>query len=122
MSQQFPATPDRAPDESAGGIARWITLAARSINLALRGKLNAVYRVADADFTLTANAASTVLTDERLSYFSWVGFMPMTANAAAEIGAGTMFVAAASLNNGAWTITHANNSQTDRTFRVVILG
>jgi hypothetical protein len=40
--------------------------------------------------------------------------MPTTANAAAEIGNGTIYVSSRGKQTA--TITHANNSQTDRTF------
>jgi hypothetical protein len=44
----------------------------------------------------------------------------MTANAAAEVGNGTIYVSA--VTNGSFTLTHANNSQVDRTFRYAISG
>ncbi|MBN9497859.1 MAG: hypothetical protein J0H39_13970 [Alphaproteobacteria bacterium] len=119
---QFPSVPDRTPGDDGPALARWISLAARAINSAMRGQVNAVHRAADADFTLADNADSTVLVDERLGYYSWVGFMPMTANAAAEIGAGTLYVEASDMKAGQLTVRHANNSQTDRTFRAVIIG
>lgn len=88
-----------------------------AVNAFLRGSVPWV-----ADLTLTANAASTTLTDARLTYFSAVVFMPMTANAAAEIGAGTLYVLQANMKTGVWVITHANNAQTDRTFRLAFIG
>jgi hypothetical protein len=44
----------------------------------------------------------------------------MTANAAAEVGAGTIYISAVS--HRSFTITHANNAQTDRTFGFVCIG
>jgi hypothetical protein len=49
-----------------------------------------------------------------------VTFMPTTANAAAEVGAGGMYVG--TVTNGSFTITHANNAQTDRTFTYCLQG
>jgi hypothetical protein len=46
--------------------------------------------------------------------------MPMTVNAAAEIGAGTAFVSAVA--KGSFTITHANAVSTDRVFRYAVFG
>jgi len=70
------------------------------------------------EVTLTENAASTVVTDERVGETpSCVTLTPLTANAAAEIGNGTLYIAHAA---GAFTITHANNAQTDRTFRYAV--
>lgn len=85
------------------------------INNTIAGGLNVTGEV-----TLTANAATTTLTDTRLSAFSAVIFTPKTANAAAEQGNGTIYVSA--YIKGSCTITHANNAQTDRTFRYVIIG
>lgn len=70
--------------------------------------------------TLTANANSTVVLDARAGKFSFIWFMPQTANAGAEIAAGTIYVA--TQGKQTFTITHANNSQTDRTFRYCLLG
>ena len=72
--------------------------------------------------TLTANAASTVLSDPRLSTQSSLSFDPITANAATEKAAGTLYALEAGRGTGAVTITHANNGQTDRTYIVKILG
>jgi hypothetical protein len=74
------------------------------------------------ELTLTANAASTTLTDVRLSPQSVLVFDSRTANAAAEFKNGTMYTTEANRGNGAWTITHANNAQTDRVYSVAIIG
>lgn len=81
------------------------------------GKTNNVTKL-----TLTANAASTTVTDARIGAASYIGFMPETANAAAELAAGTLYVPDSGRVNGSVSITHANNAQTDRTFRIVIIG
>jgi hypothetical protein len=75
-----------------------------------------------AEVTLTANAASTTITDIRVSPQSVLSWHPRTANAAAELANGTMYVTDANLANGSYTITHANNPQVDRVFRVAIIG
>lgn len=72
------------------------------------------------EITLTINVASSTLSDYRLSPQSVLTFLPTTANAAAEIGNGTLFVGTRS--DGSCIITHANNAQADRTFAVSILG
>lgn len=93
----------------------------RSINSAMAGKINAVSDP-ELPFTLTAGATTTVLTDDRLGINSVVTFDPLTANAATELAAGTMYALAANRNNGAWTVTHANAGSSDRTFRYLIIG
>lgn len=70
--------------------------------------------------TLTANASSTVVSFDNCSEGSIPLLVPMTANAAAEYGAGTLYVSAVA--NRSFTITHANNGQTDRTFGFVCIG
>lgn len=87
------------------------------VNRINSGKVNA-----SIDVTLTANAASTTITDARLASTSILLFDPVTAHAATELAAGTLYVLAANRTNGSATITHANNAQTDRTFRVLIIG
>lgn len=81
------------------------------------GKLECV-----AELTLTANAASTTITDVRISPQSVIVWHPRTANAAAEMAAGTMYITDANIGNGTATVTHANNAQTDRDFRLAIVG
>jgi hypothetical protein len=74
----------------------------RAVRELYEGRSNAVGSV-----TLTANAASTLLT-------------PATAHAAAELGNGTLYVGAVA--NGSFTLAHANNSQADRTFLYACFG
>lgn len=74
------------------------------------------------ELTLTANAATTVLNYKGLSPQSVIVFDPKTANAAAELAAGTMYVLTANRANDQWTITHANNAQTDRDFQIAVIG
>ena len=85
------------------------------VNNILEGKLNSTGSV-----TLTASAASTVVNDNRAGFESVILFMPKTANAAAEQAAGGMFVS--SRGKQTFTITHANNSQSDRSFDYIIIG
>lgn len=70
------------------------------------------------DVTLATSAVSTVVTDFRVGPNSCIGFMPQTANAAAEIA--TLYVSSRSAE--AFTITHANNGNADRTFTYSVLG
>ena len=88
---------------------------ATALNQAIRGKLNAVGTV-----TLTANAATTTLIDERIGGDSWIGLMPLTANAAGALA--NIFNLSADITKGQAVITHANVASTDRTFRYVVIG
>ena len=83
----------------------------------LVGRANAID-----ELTLDDNADSTTFLHPALTYYSHIDFMPMTANAAAEIGGGMLYVGQATMKNGECVVTHANNAQTDRTFRVKIDG
>jgi hypothetical protein len=87
----------------------------QTINQINLGNLNNAATV-----TLTANAATTTVTNSRVSGNSFISFMPTTANAATELAAGTMRVS--SRNKGEFVITHANNAQTDRTFSYIHVG
>lgn len=88
-----------------------------AIQQLVRGRSNATGTV-----TLTANQASTTVTlDLRLSNENgFPVFSPTTANAAAEIGNGTMYVS--SVTRTGFVITHANNAQSDRTFHYEFRG
>lgn len=103
---------DAVPEAPAQWTRIWAGKVQSMLNVALR-KLNCA-----ADLTLTANAATTTFTDARLSAFSVLTFMPTTANAAAALGG--IYVTA--MNTGSCTVNHANNAQTDKTFRVAIHG
>ena len=85
------------------------------VNNILDGKINATGTV-----TLTASAASTGVTEDRAGATSVILFMPTTANAAAEQAAGGMYVS--SRGKQTFTITHANNTQSDRTFDYIVIG
>ncbi len=64
--------------------------------------------------TLTASAGSTQVTLQagQINENSVITLSPRTANAAAALG--TTYVSDKA--NGSFTLTHANNAQTDRTF------
>lgn len=81
----------------------------QAIIQAINGRHNAAGSV-----TLTANAATTVVNQPNCSRDSSPTLTPATAHAAAEVGNGTCYVS--SVDNGSFTITHANNAQADRTF------
>ncbi len=85
---------------------------ARAVNQAMVGHTNTSMFV-----TLTASAATTLITDARISIQTCVILMPQTADAAAALA--TTYVTCA---KGVATINHANNTQTDRTFTVAIQG
>jgi len=85
------------------------------VNQILDGKLNATGSV-----TLTASATSTVVTENRAGSDSVILFMPTTSNAAAEQAAGGFYVSSRSKQT--FTITHASNTQTDRTFEYIVIG
>lgn len=87
----------------------------------VQGKLNCLF-----EGTLDANQASTTFTGadtpgaEKIGPESFVAWMAMTANAAAEMGGTAMYVSAQA--KGSVTVAHANNAQADRTFRFIVIG
>ena len=70
--------------------------------------------------TLTENATTTTVKNSNFGANQMPIFEPLTANAAAEKAAGTMYVSAR--KQGEFTITHANNAQTDREFFYIHVG
>jgi len=88
---------------------------AKGINSLLQGKTNNTTTL-----TFTAGATSTTLTDARITQKSFIGLMPTTANAASALS--TTYFSDTNRVNGSIVVSHANNSQTDRTFIVLIVG
>jgi hypothetical protein len=79
------------------------------------GRSNAIGSV-----TLTADGTSTVVDAPNCAPQSAVFLFPKTANGAAALAAGTTFIN--SVGKQSFTISHANNAQTDRSFFYVCLG
>lgn len=79
------------------------------------GRSNAVGTV-----TLATGAATTIVPDRNCTLGSTPLLSPVTANAAAEVGNGTMYVSAVA--NGSFTITHANSATPGRTFLYSLQG
>lgn len=104
------------PPKSATGLYEWMNKAWINLNQMLSGKLNATYP----GFRLDANTDQTVLTDYRIGGSSVILATPKTANAAAEIGNGTMIWGEPV--NGGIACGHANNAQDDRIFDLIIIG
>jgi len=88
-----------------------------SLQQVAAGRSNAVGTV-----TLATGTATTVVTTQTgiCASGSTVNLTPTTANAAAELGNGTMYVSA--VGNNTFTITHANSATTGRTFSYAIVG
>lgn len=119
MAFEYPDVPEYFPDQ----IKLFKRLIVVIKNL-MHGRSNNAFAV-----TLTANSATTTVTlsSGSLGQDSLIFFMPQTANAATEFGAGSMYVSARSVQTGGtststFTITHANNAQTDRTFGYIVVG
>lgn len=91
----------------------WMRGATEAVNSLRNGKVNSA-----GDLTLTENATSTVVTDIRVGGNSVILLMPKTANAAGALA--TTYIA--SVGKQTFTVTHANNAQTDREFAYVALG
>lgn len=108
-TQGFPGVPRLLPDETE----HRSQLAQMLNDRVNRGKFNCT-----ATLTLTANATSTTLVDERIGYSSYIDFMPQTANAAtAKAG-----IYCDTFIKGQCTVHHASSANVDQTFTVVILG
>lgn len=105
--------PPSSVPESAS--KRWVTRVVEVVNEVQRGKMNVVLQA-----TLTANSTTTDIIDNRVGAFSSILFSPVTANAAAEMAAGTLFVSMQ--KQGEAVLTHASNAQEDRTFNLAIIG
>lgn len=115
MTIAYPTPPRDAGSDEPSSVRQFARRIADVLTAAMQGKTNNTTEI-----TLTANATSTTLNDARLTVQSVIATEPLTANAAAEKGNGTLYISAR--NNGSVTFTHANNAQTDRIFAVSIQG
>lgn len=104
----FPAVETFNEDEKAHRRAIALVL-----NNVIQGKLNNT-----GSFTITANVATTTLSDARIGANSTILLMATTANAAGAL-ATTYF---SGFGDGSCTVNHANNAQVDRTFRYAVIG
>jgi hypothetical protein len=94
---------------------RDLTKLTLAINELASGRSNATGSV-----TLTAGATTTTAIAPTCGAGSVPILAPTTANAAAELGNGTLYIGA--VGKASFTISHANNAQIDRTFLFVCLG
>jgi hypothetical protein len=85
----------------------------QAINELFQGRSNAT-----GTCTLTANATTTTVSAENCGDESIILLSPKTANAANAVA--TTYVS--NVTNGAFTLTHANNAQTDKVFGYVAIG
>jgi hypothetical protein len=74
------------------------------------------------EVTLTPSATVTTVTDPTLTPDSVLYFDPLTAAAAAELYAGTMYVLPVDRFLGSFIITHLNAGTIDRSFRWIAAG
>lgn len=100
-----------APGET--GIARIVA----SIRQLIEGRSNAT-----GSCTLAAGVTTTTVQAPNCATGSAVFLFPQTANAAAEVGNGTIYVKPADVLNKSFTITHANSAQIDRKYFYAALG
>ena len=71
-------------------------------------------------FTCATGAATTVVSAKNCGSGSKIQITPTTANAATEMGNGTIYVGTTAA--GSFTVTHVNSATTGRTFNYVICG
>lgn len=113
-SKGFPIAPTQWTGQDS---SPWIRRVAEVLNTAMLGKMNNVTTL-----TLTVSAASTTITDRRIGANTVITFTPTTANAAAELGAGTLYQTLPNATKNQAVITHANNAQADRTYGIAFFG
>lgn len=89
------------------------------VNGVINGKTNNT-----GEITLGASTATTSvsLASGRIGEDTQVHFMATTSNAASELAGGSMFVSSRDVANNLFRVTHANNAQTDRIFKFILVG
>jgi Ethanolamine utilization protein EutJ (predicted chaperonin) len=88
---------------------------AEAVRDLIRGGSNATGTV-----TLTVSVATTTVANPLVRDTSVPILIPMTAAAAAEVGAGTLFISA--VNRGNFVVGHANSATAGRTYRYALVG
>tara|TARA_R110000787_G_scaffold44859_2_gene109711 strand:- start:2502 stop:2816 length:315 start_codon:yes stop_codon:yes gene_type:complete len=71
-------------------------------------------------FTVTPNAATTVISDLRIGAGSVINVSPITAAAATEWASGSMYIS--SVGKQTFTVTHTNSATTGRDFTYAAQG
>lgn len=94
---------------------RDLTRIIRGIRDLFEGRSNAI-----GSFTCTTNAATTTVTHVNVGLESKISLTARHANAAAEIGNGTIYISA--VTAGSFTVTHANSATASRNFDFTIQG
>jgi len=92
----------------------WLRKVATRVNAILDGKTNNTGSV-----TLTASTTTTTVTELRAGADSIILLSPTTANAATALA--TTYHSS-TIAGASFTLTHANNAETDRTFNYIIIG
>lgn len=87
---------------------------ARAVAAIMAGRTNNVL-----DVTLTANAATTTVSDARVSAFSVPICVPATSNAQSIAVPYRSYSSAA---NGVLILNHANNANADKIFKIILVG
>ena len=105
----YPTVPSEYKHDTQG----WLRRIANSLNTVLDGKINSTGSV-----TLQTGSTTTVVSDLRCGGNSRVFLQPTTSNAAAALTSTYI----STVGKQTFTITHANNAQTDRTYEYALVG
>jgi len=92
-------------------------LLAQAVRNILDGKINSI-----GSFTLTVSASTTIVKDHRAGTNSVIIPMPTTENAGGEVGMYFTNIGEESGGVRSFTVNHATDSRSDRTFRYALLG
>ena len=93
----------------------WMREIAEVVNNLLEGKDNATGSV-----TFTVDSLTTLVKDRRCGPDTWIGLSSRTANAGGEVGIWFSNVGTLSGGVPSFTINHAFDNRSDRTFRYVL--
>jgi len=118
LSVELPDTVDSRVRAAIGELSAEVALRSGQLPRQPEKAYITVETMAPGGFTLLPNLASSPLRDKRIGKDSVILIMPTTANAATAL-ATTYFNA---LKPGQCVVNHANNAQTDRTFRYTVIG
>ena len=115
LEEAIPDPVERAPlRDLLGQLIEWQRLSVEVVNGMMTGKHNATGTI-----TLTANQATTTITDPRIGVDTKIILHPTTANAKAE---GTPWQTVPNATADQAVLNHVNSAQVDRTYGFILAG
>lgn len=111
---QFPLAPIYYRDATG-----WLIQMAHVLNGSMNGRTNNTGFVT---LSLSSDTTTVTLSPGRLGINTLVILVPLTASAATEFAAGSLYLSGRDVANNQFTLTHVNSAAGDRRFGFILVG